>query len=397
MGTGIGVGISVVEDPAEAGAEALALALRGRPVPAPGERLVLVFLTEGYDPRAVLAAVGTPLGAGNLLGFTVAGVLTGAAVAERGVLVAVIDSDEMRFHVDAAEDLSRDPRRAGAGLGSRLGERLAGTQDEALLLLLPDGVTAPLAGLVEAVFDRLGGRIRYAGGGAGDNLRFLRTYQLLGDRILADAAVAALATSSKPIGVGLAHGWHPVSPPLIVTRSSGGTVSELDWEAAYEVYRCAVTAHEGDAARVAAGFAEMAMRFPLGIPQAREDEQYVVRDPLRLGEDGSLSCLGDVPENSVVRVMAGDRVSLLKAAREAAREARVGLGPHRAAGVLVFYCVSRYLLLREAWRDEVRAVAEAFDADVPVFGCLTFGEIGSIGGGPPAFHNKSLVVCAFPA
>lgn len=396
MGSRIGVGLSLHEDPAAAVEEALGLA--GAPAEAGMERLVLVFLTEGYDPRAVLTAVGARCGTANLLGFTAAGVVTEAAVAERGVLVAVVDSDEMRFHVDAAENLSRDPRRSGAALGKRFSERLVLTDDEALLLLLPDGVTGSLGGLVEAVFDRLGDRVRYAGGGAGDNLRFLRTHQFLGDRVLTDAAVAALVTSPKPAGVGVAHGWRPVSPPLIVTRSVGSTVHELNWEEAGAVYQRALGACEGNAARPdAGGFAALAMRHPLGIPQAREREQYIVRDPLRLGEDGSLTCVGDVPENSVVRVMAADRESLLEAAREAAREARAGLGPRRAAGVLVFYCVSRYLLLREAWREELRAVAEAFGPGVPVFGCLTFGEIGSLRGDPPAFHNKSLVVCAFPA
>jgi hypothetical protein len=46
---------------------------------------------------------------------------------------------------------------------------------------------------------------------------------------------------------------------------------------------------------------------------------------------------------------------------------------------------------------EIRAVREGLGADVPIFGCLTFGQIGSLAGGAPQFHSKSVQVCAVPA
>lgn len=394
MATSLGVGLSVASDPAAAAREALERSGRG----SAGGELVLLFLTEEYDPEAVLGAVRAACPGAPVLGFTAAGLVSGGEVRERGVLVAVLASDEVAVHLDAEPGLSGDQRRAGKALGRRLAERLVASEGEALLLVLADCSSHTLSGLVSSLTDELGGRVKYAGGGAGDQLRALRVCQLAGDRVWRDAAAAGLLICGKPFGVALAHGWRPFSPPFVVTRAEGNTLRELDWESAGATYAQALAEYDPQAAArvVAGGFAEVAMRYPLGVPQAREGERYVIRDPIRADEDGSLTCLGDVPENSVVRVMTSDRRDMLAAAREAAAEARAQLGPYSAAGVLVFYCVSRRLLLGEACREELAAVAATFGPGVPVFGCLSFGEVGAVRGGLPAFHNKSLVVCAFP-
>jgi hypothetical protein len=87
--------------------------------------------------------------------------------------------------------------------------------------------------------------------------------------------------------------------------------------------------------------------------------------------------------------------SLIEAARQAAQEAARGVGGV-LGGALVFDCVSRYLVLGPRIRDELSALRQGLGEDVPMMGCLTFGEVGALGAGLPQFHNKTCVVLALP-
>jgi hypothetical protein len=143
-------------------------------------------------------------------------------------------------------------------------------------------------------------------------------------------------------------------------------------------------------------FMEYALLHPFGIPQ--HDAEYVLRSPFQPGPHGEIYCCSDLPPDGVLRLMVGDRHSLLEAAREAGAEARKGLLGHTPAAALVFACVSRDLVLgghADLHSDELAAVRQGLEADVPLFGCLTFGQIGTLGSGLPQFHSKSIQVCAF--
>jgi hypothetical protein len=53
------------------------------------------------------------------------------------------------------------------------------------------------------------------------------------------------------------------------------------------------------------------------------------------------------------------------------------------------------LILGDRFTSELGVIQEGLGAGVPLLGCLTFGEIGSLGVGVPQFHNKTAVVLAF--
>lgn len=396
MATAIGVGISTLHDPYEAGSAAMRDAINniGTIFEKTANELVIVFITEDYDPEIVLKGIREEINIKNIIGFTIAGVFTEDVIETKGIVAGIIKSDEMDFHLDMEEGLSKDQRKAGSSLGQRISSKFTEEDENVLLLLFPDGVTNTVSGLVESIFYNLGSRILYAGGGAGDNLRFLKTYQFLYDRIVADSVVSVLITSKKPIGVSLSHGWKPISPPLIVTKSEGTIIKELDWQNAYEVYSGLIEKYENK--KIDPEFAKVAMSYPFGIPQTTEGMNYIIRDPIKIDSEGSIACVGDVPENAVVRIMSGDKQSLLNAVKWAVNDAMGQCNGFKPAGVLVFSCVSRCLFLGDDFKDEITAIKETVGDGVPVFGCMTFGEIGSLGGGPPEFHNKSIVICVFP-
>jgi hypothetical protein len=238
-----------------------------------------------------------------------------------------------------------------------------------------------------------GNSLAWAGGGAGDNLRFTQTSQLARGKAYSDHVVAAAIDLPGRFGAGMRHGWRPYGPPTMITRARGAHALELEYEQAFEVYRRTAASRGDEVTRDQ--FATFAMRHPLGIPQA--DGDHVIRDPIVVEADGSLRCVAEVPDGSLVRVMESSAEDLVAAARVSAESAREAVqGP--VGGALVFDCVSRYLLLGDdGMRDELRAIQSGLGPDVPWIGCLTLGELGALGAGVPQFHNKTTQVLAFPA
>ena len=137
-----------------------------------------------------------------LIGICSAGVFTDKEIKKEGVVVGIISSDEMEVYGDVAEGLSKDMVKAGKKLAKQFADKISPSDKfSPVLILLPDGVTNTVGDLVLAVYDILGSHVKYVGGGAGDNLRFIKTYQFLNDKVYTDAVVAVLIKSKNPIGI----------------------------------------------------------------------------------------------------------------------------------------------------------------------------------------------------
>lgn len=393
MATQFGVGLSQLEDSYQAGAQAAESALTQ--FETIDNCLALVFASVHYDHNQLLQAVSQRIPTPNLIGLTVAGVFDAYRLQQHGVIIAVLQGDGMQFLCASQAHLSDDLNAAGENLGALFTPMLQTDNRHALQLLFPDGLTNTVSSMVDALFGMIGSRSKYIGGASGDNFCFVETSQYHGDQVLKDALVGGLIMSDKPIAVDAAHGWQPISPPMIVTRAEQNLIHELDWQPAFDAYRdfaLNIDRHDFDLT----GFAEYSSSHPFGIPLSKQENKYIVRDPISTTKEGSIACVGDIPVNSVLRVLRGDRDSLLAAVRSAAQSVMRQLQGESPVGVLVISCASRSTFLGDQFNDEIAAIREVVGANVPVCGCLTYGEIGTIGNGPPEFHNKTITLCAFP-
>lgn len=59
--------------------------------------------------------------------------------------------------------------------------------------------------------------------------------------------------------------------------------------------------------------------------------------------------------------------------------------------VLLFDCISRYLLMGEDFEKELEKIKEVIGPNIPLIGALTFGEVGSYTD-VPLLHNKTTVI-----
>jgi len=259
--------------------------------------------------------------------------------------------------------------------------------------LLPDGIAGKISSIVYNLYQVMGMKYKFSGGGAGDNLKFIKTCQFIDEEIYTNSILGIGIVSSIPQGIGVRHGWKPIGRSMVVTKSKENVVYELDGRPAFEAYRDLFEELRykgldflGKKPELSIEkFGEFAMRHPLGLVQRGE---YTIRDPLRAEKDGSLICVADVPSYSHVRIMEGNNENLINAAVEAAKVAKEEVP--KPSFALIFDCVSRLLILGNDARREIKLVRTQL-GNVPSLGFFTFGEVGSVTG-PPLFHNKTIVV-----
>lgn len=253
------------------------------------------------------------------------------------------------------------------------------------LLVFVDGLSTRIAALVESLFYCFGLERNILGGGAG-SLSFIQKPCLLTPSgLLGDAALVARLPMRS--GIGVSHGWQPISNSMKVTAANYNVIQSLDSRPAYEVYRELVEAHSGRTF-TDTNFFDIAKGYPFGINKL--GGEVVVRDPLQVDDNQGLICVGEVPKDSFVRILSGTPESLIAAAataRDLALQSAPGPNVDQLTGFFID-CISRVLFLGDRIKDELNTAG----GDGPLFGALTLGEIANTGRDYLEFYNKTAVV-----
>ena len=116
--------------------------------------------------------------------------------------------------------------------------------------------------------------------------------------------------------------------------------------------------------------------YPLGI-QLDATGQFLLRNVMAFGTDGSLVCTGELTEGAWVQLMMGSKELALEAAALAARKAIEPLRAVRFA--LVFDSVVRKRLLGQDAAREIATIRQVLGPSVPFVGCYTYGEQAPLG------------------
>jgi hypothetical protein len=389
------VGLSRHPDAQQAGSDAAAQALVELGSPAD---LIIAFVAERYDQGAVLQAIRSETNAAPLFGGAAGGVITPQSIDRDGVAVMALRSEDLRIAM-AVEGAHPVPGRTGEAIAETLALQAAmsSAEDEySVALTLINSFNCEPAQVVSNIVDGLGPLCPLAGAvSTGVNIALDAGQETqpteIGPSLQANAVSAALLRSPVPIGIGVGHGFKPTGRPLVVTRSVGNLVYELNGQPAFEVYKkmCGNERLQADSPDLSAALA----RHPLGSPQIRGE--YLVRDPAGVKTNGAIEFAAPIPENAVVHVMGGDREGIFAAARAAAQQAIDGLAGRPAAAVIIFDCSSRLVLLGDAATIEIEHIRNIIGNETPCIGFFSWGEVAA----PPglalaSFHNKAVVICA---
>ena len=381
------VGLSTTTDSDAAGRAAVRAALDGR---VPTERdLVIIFASFEYDLEALYAAAMSEATPAQVVGCTSMGGFTHLDQVPNGCVATFLPGDERSFGVSHvpwnASDIAGSARAAGELARQRAGDR----HPHSALLLLTDGLTPDQREVARGTYEVTGALTPFVGGAAGDNLLWECTSTFGEGRVLEHGILAVWINSAMPMSVSVGHGWHPAGRPMLVTRTAGTVVHELDGVPALEAYLAEVPDESiRELAPDGAEFLRTRLENPVGVPNGRG--RYDVRQlHAYLPEGGGLNFNTGISEHSILQVMNSDAESLLEGARHAAQDAMTVLDATPALA-LVFSCGSRVPLLGERASEEAQAISAALGG-APVCGFFTYGEFARVNGST-GVHNSSVAI-----
>ncbi|MCB1876526.1 MAG: FIST C-terminal domain-containing protein [Chromatiales bacterium] len=266
---------------------------------------------------------------------------------------------------------------------------MSGGGGSVLALILVDALAPCLSRFLSELFDRLGNTAAYFGMGAGTANFDDRPVLFHSDGWIEHGALVLLI----PIRASLAmrHGWNRVDGPMVATRSRANEIVELNWQPAADTYLNSVKLDRPETS-VEDLFPLVSMAYPFGI--MRQGEEDLIRDPIRLGRGGSLICLSDVPEHSVLYLLKGKAELLVAAASEAMREA-VQSSDAKQPLCLISDCYSRALVLGDEIQRELTEAHGILTERWPeavAEGVFALGEIVGDGEQPLELNNKTFTV-----
>lgn len=172
-------------------------------------------------------------------------------------------------------------------------------------------------------------------------------------------------------------GWKPLTRQFKVTKARGATLYELDGEPAFNIYQRFLSINKSDY------LISNTLEFPLFMDYKGLD---VLRCPLGLNEDGSLTMATETPEGSDVRIAYGDPETILRRIRHDGQN----IANFQPEVIQTFSCAAR----RAFWGDEnISDETSLFNNVAPTSGLYVCGEFMRIDGDVRNF-NITLVLAA---
>lgn len=374
----------------EAG-EDLAAKIRAEMPGAPPDAL-MVFASPKNDYSALLQALAEGSKATTLVGCSSAGEFTGTTSGTGLTTAIALWAADMRFNASLATKLSKDRDRATRDLLSGFEGMETSSFRYRTAILLVDALAGYTDDLVDKLTLATGGMYRFAGGGAGDDAKFMKTHVFMGTEAHSDAAVVLEILSNKPIGIGAHHGWSPASKPMRVTQSDDACMVSLNVAPAVEAF-------EDHAAATNQNFdrADPMPFFLHNIIGVKTEDGHKLRVPIGVSAEGGIVCATEVPAGSTAHIMSINSSDAADAAVTATRDAmdQVKQSGHTPKAALFFDCVATRLRLGAGFNDELDAVAAELGT-AQFAGFNSHGQIVRSEGQFNGFHNCTAVVCVFP-
>ncbi len=342
-----------------------------------GERYAFVLVAEGDKAaipalQQVFSRQGIPM-----CGAMFPGLIVDGQVVYKGVLLIALPEDTVAY-------LSRplDEQEAVADFLRWLDRQRI---RQRTLFLIFDALLPNIATELELIYAELGMRYLYAGVNAGSNK--LRQEPCLFNNTLFESGRMLAVMLHGSTGGMLEHGYPEPEDACIATSSDGNLIRTLDWRPAFSGYRDLV--YKNYQVTISKkNFYKYSVHFPFGI--VRANGELLVRIPSDFNNEGGIFCIGEVPPNSILKVLDGPADILFQGVRRLADR----LCAQVRAESLLFYCVGRGMHLGiDGLQRELDLLNSAAG---PCFGALSLGEIGTTGHDQyPLFHNAAVEAVQF--
>src|SRR3989338_8199061 len=390
-----GTGVSRQTQDAEvAGREAARAALSNAGIETAD--VALVVSSVAFDQAGLIKGIADVLGKTPFVGCTGAGAITSSGVHEGAVAVLALKSDEAKFIPVRVTNIKTDMHGAGKRFAAEM--QSAGGGDIKIALIFSDALSGNGTELVRGILETMGTRFPLGGGAAGDDLHFEKTYQFYNGEVLTDAVVGLGVGGNIETAVEADHGWQPIGMARIATKASGTKLFELDGKSAFSIYEDYFGARSADFKKA---LSLAAVSYPLGM-KTKGSAELMIRAPLGIGEDGSITCGAEVVEGSEIYLMIGTLSSVLWSAQETARSIVGNFSGKGRKVMFVSDCVARKILLGSRGMEEINLLKTIGGPECVLFGFYSYGQIAplrreveNVHMCDPGFYEQSISLAVF--
>lgn len=400
MGTKLVTGLSKGKDARETATKAVEIA-KGKL----GDEkidLAVVYSSAKYNYQEVVDTVRQLTDGAPLVGCSTAGEFTEENVENQSIAVGLISSDRMKFFPALVEGVKEDEVAAMKTLIDKLPlqEEIAGYPYKGALIFI-DGLAGKGEEISVAASNVLGIEVKLAGGTAGDDLKFEKTFVFCEDKVASNAASICLIASKSPLFTGVKHGHIPLSKALKATKSKGSVLYEVNNRPAWEVWKeetkeaAKEIGIDVEELKNPTEIGSFLIRYEMAIPVG---DEFKIRVPLSKNDDGSLNFACTIPQGITFHIAKSEKPRQIKSAYEAVMLAKKEAEEKgvKLAGGLIFDCVCRAIILGEDFSKAVGQFKQVL-GDAPFVGWETYGEICYAQGAFSGLHNTTSVVLLLPA
>ncbi len=323
----------------------------------PNIKVCLVFFSDEYDPEQLGRAMQKYL-PGVVIGCTTAGQLSMEGFQLGGISGASLAGDELSAIQYLIHPLSSHTEQV-VEIAGEVRKQMSNSGLPAFGFLLVDGLSMKEEQLISALYMALG-NIQIVGGSAGDSLKFKQTFVYYKGKLLHDAAMLTLFSTSLPFRVFKHQHFLPSSTKLVITEADpeNRLVSEINGGPAAEVY--AQLIGKGVEQLNSAVFSQHPLMLRIG-------NEYYVRSISNVEPDGSLKFFCAIDSGLVLTIGRGD--SALESLNRDLEKVKQEMG--EPAVILGCDCILRRLELEASGIDD--SVGKLF-AKNKIIGFSTYGE-----------------------
>lgn len=324
---------------------------------------------QGLDD--LIKGICESAGTDQIIGCTTSGEISSDGQSANSAVLGGIVSDCIEFEFVRIQGLSTD----SAAAGRKLAESFSTVPR--YLQIFSDGLTGNGCALLKGIADGFRANVPVAGGAAGDNGDFHKTFQFDRGRICSDAVCGIGFHGDFRLGTAVRSGWVPIGLSKQVTKARGKVVYELNGEPALNVFERFLGHH-------AEKLPAIGVEYPLGFMKPARaghlDHQYILRATMSVDRlERSITFAGEIPEGAMVNLTCGDKDSVLAAAGTAAKEARNAMGDANPELIFCYSCVASRIVLGNRTGEEIERVREQFGPQIPILGFYTYGEYCPVG------------------
>jgi len=355
----------------------------------------VLFCNIDFEPTELLRGIAAKLDI-PIIGCTTGNEANNHGYFEESASLIVITGDDLQVGVGMGTELDQDMGKAVLQ-ATTAARAMLGDHPPKLALIFPDSTISRISGdpVIQRIQAALGAGIPVVGGVSADNLRFKQTFQFCQGAVHSHALpILLLGGDVHPVVV-TRSGWLPVGEPARATKTAGATLYEIDGRPALDYIRRYIPNAED---------LNVYITYPLAlIDEAVKPDgsrQFIIRAPIEVdAATGAITCLGDIPEGSLVQLTRGTRADVLNGVDDAIVTLKQRLAKREVSTLFFFSCVNRRMALGLDTKKEIAMVLAQLGGACNVNGFYTYGEFGAIESGDglqaeSKFHNSTLVLCA---